>query len=1504
MEKATSLARENNIIVNIVVIKEIPIDTPKEIIIITVSEFGQVVSIRLQLIGLWQKAVVEFAKLSQADQLAARWSFLIGKDSVHMAKAVKDHETWASRDWYRVLLFTLPMKTMAHDLGNFLARAGGKTCIINQSLDIGNKVCCAVVCFENDEDLESAFHTEPIFGGVRLSWARLDMVWCEQYGKLNHSVLECNAETSTSPTLFKSFKRIVSDENHLQLAKLYAKKSVVSLVSSFHGPHFGSGPGFGSSSGASGVIGHLSPADPVSSILKACLVSLERSLELLMDKVSGIIDKLDSLNLVPLALAFSFQPLVVPGLVNMKFGSDMVLDEPESAVLFSSSVSSGASSLSLSSSKILTSKVGCLESKLMALKASVCSVLEKLDQMCAGSVWKIATCNVREMNNLAKQENIICWHRDMNNLVSIVTKTKLKDKVWSWIVNKFDGVRVFISSLDSGYLGSGVVIIMNITLAKHVCKVFEMLSRLLSVKLFFKNKLSVSILGLYAGVLVSVCFSQVDKTIDYVFVSSSLVNAILDRSVTRVDEYFDTDHRTVNVSVGLGSLLDVNLMSLCKQANKNHWKFNFKDAMAAKWAAFKESSAATMAIFKYIICKVVCLSVTDVFKKKWFKDYDNVFTKESSKFYKLELLGSKLVKASRLVFSKEFVALLRLYFEVIRSVLFRIRKLYCFSKLSESKHAEESHIRSAVSRKIESFEVDKGHTIRSVLEHPFHKVVLDHLVVNNELVLNPNLVKSKVDVIMEDWTRKRELVTDISADWYCQYQPLEYIFDDTFSRIIDPISSVELLGIVSDLPNNKAAGLSACSTHNILCRDNFLVLKGMTTQSPIFAVGSVVENTLEKNRELWLVLQDIKKAYDSVGWEHLKKSLIRIKMCSRFIQFFGGIHNNWVNRVMTDFGLTDGYQVHDGLNQEKDALIHKGFKSKVGLPSDFFNDALYHPSLYGLKTFEQIQAESKSASVVCFANAVGILSCLFLHRSYDLQTLSWHPVHPLVSPAYLVLNLLNNFLVGVVLVSAPVHSDSPMYGIAFVEQLCQRNGSAFDWKTFKCWKRLDPRGLIPDWFSVSIGYLGSAESSSSVLDCSVGIFFAFNVLESTDFDLVCNRLLRLDADSLSVYTNGSLAGLGTLSVKLGMVVFFDNINMSLGVRVSDLLSSTLAKLQAIALALECVSVVSKVCLFLDSQAALNTCRLELGLAHPDFRNSCWVECYHIANFVHAKRLDISCAGHAALSDFVLSLRLNEQFILAGGSSVLGNSRHFMHDIFWSIHRLRWGFGSGARVVTGKLLTDINWRRSSSVWHPNSHMAAGFTSIWTAGLRTYFIKALHRRLPVAVHKCLYNRSYPSVVCLYCGCVEASDHVFSCDSDSASRDWLLGDFAVKWKGIFGFHSPSSHVLQTLSSCVFDASVCVALCKDFAVSVFGDLKLAGAKIVDFVHDFCLAFRDEIWLVRVKHYGSMPVAVSGLSSLYSAGVVRLLGIDDALGIRFGLRKFNLFVSGALDVVSVHIGA
>ncbi|KAG9289883.1 hypothetical protein G9A89_015463 [Geosiphon pyriformis] len=369
---------------------------------------------------------------------------------------------------------------------------------------------------------------------------------------------------------------------------------------------------------------------------------------------------------------------------------------------------------------------------------------------------------------------------------------------------KLVALEVSIGSVLVNYLGAGVMVIINSSLAKHVCKISEMPGWLLSIKLLFKNKLSVSILGLYTGVF---------------------------------------------------------------------WQSGFL---------------------------------------KLFKGFDDVFTKESLRFHKLELLVSKIVKAlyKKSVVNFDFfircwISLDNLKALVVQNVvdsgvgsdhicsaLFGVKRSYCAAKLAEFLRAKEANIRFAIDKRIESFKVNKSHIIRNVLEYLFCKVVLDHLIVNDELILKPDLVKSKMDVIMKSWTRKHRMIDDISGNWYCQYQSLEYVFNKAFFGVMCSIEFDELSGVVSNLPNGKTTGLLgawisiipkpykwkgvlmntypivlikmackifskilsnrislACSTFDVFYGDNFLVLKNMMTQFSIFAIGLVIENTLKKKPE-------------------------------------------------------------------------------------------------------------------------------------------------------------------------------------------------------------------------------------------------------------------------------------------------------------------------------------------------------------------------------------------------------------------------------------------------------------------------------------------------------------------------------------------------------------------------------------------------------------------------------------------------------------------------------
>ncbi|KAG9291651.1 hypothetical protein G9A89_022070 [Geosiphon pyriformis] len=823
-------------------------------------------------------------------------------------------------------------------------------------------------------------------------------------------------------------------------------------------------------------------------------------------------------------------------------------------------------------------------------------------------------------------------------------------------------------SLNSGYLDSGVTIVMNNSLARHISKVSEVSDYLISIKLLFKNKLSVLILGLYTGASSTICFFQADvinsfitkATNEFTFVilgsdfnkDSSHKSASFKKCVGK---HFDTNYHAVSVSVDLSGLLDMQLNSFCKQTKRDYWKFDIKNANEVTWNKFKDAMVDT-------VRKVVSLLANS--------GYDKVFTKELFRFHKLEVLVLKLAKTFHEVASVIQVLVgSNANSDCICSALFGVRKSYCASKLAEFLHAEKLDIRFAIEKWMKSF----------------IKVVLDHLVFDGSLIVDPVDVKNNVNKIIENWTKKKVVPYNISDSWQCQYLPLDYVNNNVFSGIMDSISYENLkhcdgsvLGILLDLLNFclvcesvpqcwKEAWVSiipklykpivliktahkvlskllsdrillAYSVFNVFRGDNFFMLKGTSTQSPIFAISLVVKDALEKNCKLWLVLQNMQKTYDSVDWHHLQNSLVWIKMCD--------LHNSldqdevfspllWrifydlllckikrqksLCRYCIDFRLvakTGRLKTHGGLilfltagafvddtiwvessqattqyildvaseffginnisiNNKKtviipinrrvkeallsisgmpisiayrgeshkylgiylssenlskpsltkvhsdikffvnlvlkkaildkqflylvlavlqsivdyrsqfsflsksvyikwNALIRKNLRLKAGLSKNFLNEALHHPSLYGLKSFEQLQTESKMASMLSFSNAVRLhvspvnnfltdIIRIFLSCDVSLGNFSYMAFYffggiPMSSVLrnhlfYEVLCLLKKF------------------GVVFVKQLHTKKGLIFDWKSFHHWKKLNLKDPVSYWFSLARDFL-------------------------------------------------------------------------------------------------------------------------------------------------------------------------------------------------------------------------------------------------------------------------------------------------------------------------------------------------------------------------------------------------------------------------------------------------
>ncbi|KAG9289200.1 hypothetical protein G9A89_022509 [Geosiphon pyriformis] len=563
---------------------------------------------------------------------------------------------------------------------------------------------CTVICFEDGASKLAVINSVPVFKSVSLCWTSLLLVCyakCKQFGHVSDVYSVVSFSGKTWAQVAGGFSSLLGSLSPLSTGLSSGTKSSISAWS------------FSNSANPHGVFN-----------LFNYLVFLKWFLKLLTNQISDIVRNLSFVELVPLPSVSHELPLAVFTPLAPEVNLDMVLNStPESSALSISTVVDDASGFSLNSSKILTTKMGGLELKMIDL------------------VWKFATCNIWNINVPAKQVDVVYWHISSENMVSFVTETKLR------------------------YLGAGVAVVINNSLAYYISKIKVVPGWVILVQLLFKSKILVFVLGLYTGASADIRFGQASKvnsiiakavntstfvvlggnfneygsgksasfkfcsnlglvnsfngyhlikapmwcnsrgaerTIDYIFVSESLFSTIVKHWIGSVSNFFNTDHNAVAVSIGLSELLDVQLNGLYKQAYKNHWKFKIKDV---------DSTG----------------------------DFQCSKNKQSSKFLELELLVAKIVKRlesddtfgfncfvekwSTLDADKALVLRDMVYADQkmmnILKYLSIVRKEYRKSKMYELKLAQKTSIKAAIEKCMEKFCLDKDSMIKSVLNRPF-----------------------------------------------------------------------------------------------------------------------------------------------------------------------------------------------------------------------------------------------------------------------------------------------------------------------------------------------------------------------------------------------------------------------------------------------------------------------------------------------------------------------------------------------------------------------------------------------------------------------------------------------------------------------------------------------------------------------------------------------------------------------------------------------------------------
>jgi len=80
-------------------------------------------------------------------------------------------------------------------------------------------------------------------------------------------------------------------------------------------------------------------------------------------------------------------------------------------------------------------------------------------------------------------------------------------------------------------------------------------------------------------------------------------------------------------------------------------------------------------------------------------------------------------------------------------------------------------------------------------------------------------------------------------------------------------------------------------------------------------MNNILEDARQKSKEVWILFQDMKKAFDSVSLIMMKKALRRIKLPDQIIRFLLSLYNRQKIKVITEYGLIQEFEAEDGLNQ-------------------------------------------------------------------------------------------------------------------------------------------------------------------------------------------------------------------------------------------------------------------------------------------------------------------------------------------------------------------------------------------------------------------------------------------------------------------------------------------------------------------------------------------------------------------------------------------------------------
>ena len=152
--------------------------------------------------------------------------------------------------------------------------------------------------------------------------------------------------------------------------------------------------------------------------------------------------------------------------------------------------------------------------------------------------------------------------------------------------------------------------------------------------------------------------------------------------------------------------------------------------------------------------------------------------------------------------------------------------------------------------------------------------------------------------------------------------------------------------------------MTILSTHNTLQGYNFAGLPYRFTKNPIHILDNIKKDAQYHRNQLWILFQDMSKAYDRVNLGMLQRALLRLQLPAEFVNLIFSLFAFRTNRVFTAHGTSPTYSVLSGIDQGEiispilwciyfDPLLYRaqdiglGYQLHVDSPLPHMDDTLW-----------------------------------------------------------------------------------------------------------------------------------------------------------------------------------------------------------------------------------------------------------------------------------------------------------------------------------------------------------------------------------------------------------------------------------------------------------------------------------------------------------------------------------------------------------------------------------